>query len=244
MLAAKQLNIGYGANRVIFGPVNFAVQPGEFIALLGVNGIGKSTLLKTIAGLHNKISGNIELDGRELNLLNVSERARFLSIVLTERLTIDHITVRAFIAMGRAPYTNWSGRLRNEDEKQLEQVIKLMKLEALQYRLFNQLSDGEKQKTLIARALCQQTPVIILDEPTAFLDFRNKREILELLANVCNELKKTVILSTHDIEAAFKYCTKFWLMTEAKEFIEVSRQGNYRERINAILFGDTLGGQS
>lgn len=238
MLVAKNLDIGYGEGQVIFPAINFTVGAGEFVALLGVNGIGKSTLLRTIAGLQKKILGSIELNGREIDSLPASERAKLLSIVLTEKIAIDHITVREFIGLGRAPYTNWIGRISDNDMRELDRVIHLMKMEKLQARLFNRLSDGEKQKAMIARALCQQTPVMVLDEPTAFLDFRNKREILDLLASVSSELKKTIILSTHDIEAALKYCSEFWLMTEGREFCEIIKEGNYREKINLKLYGE------
>ena len=119
-----------------------------------------------------------------------------------------------------------------------------MKIEKLRDKLFNQISDGEKQKVLIARALCQQTPVIILDETTAFLDFRNKKEILELLSSVSREMNKVVILSTHDIEASLEYCSKCWLMTEDGKFVEIKRTDNFRTEVTKLLFADTLTGHS
>lgn len=233
---ADKLCIGYTNDKIIYPDISFAAGEGDMIALLGVNGVGKSTLLRTISGLQQAISGSIRIGEKQLTELSVRERAACMSLVLTERMYIDNISVREFIALGRAPYTNWLGRLTDTDEAEIERIIQAMKIEKLSARLFNQLSDGEKQKTAIARALCQQTPVIILDEPTAFLDFRNKREILELLAEISTQMRKIVILSTHDIEASTEYCNKWWLMPESNDFTEVSKMENYRDIIADKLY--------
>ncbi|MFN8323194.1 MAG: ABC transporter ATP-binding protein [Chitinophagales bacterium] len=235
-LEADQLCIGYSADKIIYPDISFTAQAGDMIALLGVNGVGKSTLLRTISGLQQPVSGTVSIGGKRLPELTVQQRALYLSIVLTERMYIEHLSVREFISLGRAPYTNWLGRLTDVDEAEIEHIIQAMKIEKLSTRLFNQLSDGEKQKTAIARALCQQTPVIILDEPTAFLDFRNKRDILELLAEISIEMNKVVILSTHDIEASLEYCSKWWLMPEQKNFTQVSKVEDYRAVIADTLY--------
>lgn len=227
-LQASNLSIGYGNDKIIFDGISFAAGEGDLIALLGVNGIGKSTLLRTISGLQKCVSGNVSVDGKNLETLSVQERAKLISIVLTEKIFVDNISVEEFITLGRAPYTNWLGKLSKEDADEINRVINVMKIEKLQRKLFNRISDGEKQKILIARALCQQTPVIILDEPTAFLDFKNKKDILELLSSVAKDMKKTVILSTHDIDAVLAYCNKCWLMTEQKIFEEVSRTAAFK----------------
>lgn len=234
MLTAKGLNVGYGSNTV-FPAISFSAMPGDVIALLGVNGIGKSTLLRTVAGLQKKLSGDFKIDGKTIEELTASARARLISIVLTERVFIDNISVKEFIALGRSPYTDWLGKLSEQDEQTISSIISLMKIEKLQNRLFNQLSDGEKQKTLIARALCQETPVIILDEPTAFLDFRNKKEILELLQSISATLNKVIIFSTHDIDAALEHCNKCWIMTEEKQFTEVTKSPNFKSDVMQLL---------
>lgn len=234
-LQSNNLSIGYGNDKIIFSNISFAAAEGDLIALLGVNGIGKSTLLRTISGLQKSVSGRILIEGKDLQSLSVQERAKLISIVLTERIFVDNISVKEFITLGRAPYTNWLGKLSQEDADEIERVIAIMKIEKLQHNLFNRLSDGEKQKILIARALCQQTPVIILDEPTAFLDFKNKKDILELLSSIAKEMKKTVILSTHDIDAALAYCNKSWLMAEQKVFEEVSRTAAFKEEVSRKL---------
>ncbi len=240
MLSAENMSIGYGLSPIYAG-INFVAEPGDIIGLLGVNGIGKSTLLRTVAGLQKRTGGTLSLDGLDIHSLPVAQRAKQISIVLTERVFIDNITVKDFIALGRTPYTGWLGHLSEEDEREIEQVIKVVKIEQLQNRFFNQLSDGEKQKAVIARALCQQTPVMILDEPTAFLDFRNKPEILDILKTISRDLKKTIIFSTHDIEASLQYCNKFWIMAETGVFREIKRRATVREVVMAAL---SIPGQS
>ena len=234
MLSAENMSIGYGPCPIYAG-INFVAEPGDMIGVLGVNGIGKSTLLRTLAGLQKRTGGTLSLNGLDVHSLPVNERAQQISIVLTERVFIDNITVKDFIALGRTPYTGWLGHLSDEDEREVEQVIKVVRIEQLQNRFFNQLSDGEKQKAVIARALCQQTPVMILDEPTAFLDFRNKPEILDILKTISNDLKKTIIFSTHDIEASLQYCNKFWIMAETGAFREIKRSATVRELVMAAL---------
>ncbi len=235
-LQAENLSIGYEKSKIVFPNISFAVSEGEFIALLGVNGIGKSTLLRTISGLQKSVSGIISIEGKQFESVTVQERAKLISIVLTEKIFVDNISVREFISLGRMPYTGWFGNLAEEDVQEVEKVISVMKMEKLQDKLFNQISDGEKQKVLIARALCQQTPVIILDEPTAFLDFRNKKEILDLLSSISRSMKKIIILSTHDIEASLAHCSKCWLMTEEKKFVEIVRTANFRNEVmNQLL---------
>jgi iron complex transport system ATP-binding protein len=242
MLVAENIVVGYQKNEIVFPAVNFSAKAGDMIALLGVNGIGKSTLLRTIAGLQKQLAGEIIFDGIKVHSISAQERSRLISVVLTERIFIDNITVKDFILLGRAPYTNWLGTMSEADRAAVEEVIKRVGIEKLRKRQFNQLSDGEKQKVLIARALCQQTPLMILDEPTAFLDFRNKKEVLELLAGIRDELKKIILLSTHDIETALSYCNKCWIMTEDKQFCEIQKGDNYRQQVMDKLFAAPLNG--
>ncbi len=234
-LQADKLTIGYGRDKVTFPEITFVADEGEVIALLGVNGIGKSTLLRTISGLQNAVKGSISIGGKQLKGLTVHERAKLISIVSTERIFVDNISVKEFVTLGRMPYTGWLGNITEKDTKEVDRIITLMKIQPLRNKLFNEVSDGEKQKVLIARALCQHTPVIVLDEPTAFLDFRSKKEILELLSSIAQDLKTTVILSTHDIEISIEYCSKCWLMTEGKTFIELKRSKNFKQEVFDVL---------
>jgi iron complex transport system ATP-binding protein len=234
-LKAKNLGVGYGSNKIVFPNINFSANGGDMIALLGVNGIGKSTLLRSMVGLQASVEGVLEIGGKVLSSLSATEKAKLVSIVLTEKIFIENITVRDFIALGRAPYTSWLGQLSEADNAAIENVIRIMGLEKFTGRFFNELSDGERQKVLIARALCQQTPVIILDEPTAFLDFRNKRDILNTLKQISLELDKIIVFSTHDIETSLAYCNKCWIMTEEKEFHEVVKSGHFEEEVKRKL---------
>lgn len=233
-LQANKLSVGYGS-KVVFPNISFAANEGDVIALLGVNGIGKSTLLRTLSGLQKSVAGEVLIASTEIKNLSAAEKAKLVSIVLTERIYIDNILVKDFVALGRSPYTSWLGQLSAEDEAVVQQVIDVMYLHKLKAKYFNELSDGERQKVLIARALCQQTPLMILDEPTAFLDFKNKRDILGTLQTISAELKKTVIFSTHDIEAALQYCNKCWIMTEQQQFCEVVKSPTFHAEVKQKL---------
>lgn len=229
-LAAKNMSIGYG-NKAVFDNIGFNAAAGDFIALLGINGIGKSTLLKTLGGVINPRGGELLLSSKPYSSYNVSERAKQISLVLTEKLWIDNIAVRDFVAMGRAPYTGAMGTLSERDKKLVQDTLDLSSTAKLADKYFNEISDGEKQKVLLVRALCQATPVIILDEPTAFLDFRNKEDILNILKQAAVTEQKTIILSTHDIDNSLEYCNKCWVMTEEKTFREVQIQGEDSKKL-------------
>jgi len=217
-LSANQLAVGYTSSKPIFSSLNFELNDGDVVALLGINGIGKSTLIRTMSGLLSPLSGSLTINQSSIQELTVQERAKHISIVMTDRIAIEHITVVDFIALGRAPHTNWLGVLQEEDKKLVDETIALLRIQNLQYKRLNELSDGERQKVMIARALCQQTGVIILDEPTAFLDFRSKAEILRLLQHVAQTLHKIILFSTHDIDLALQHASTVWVMTEQKEF--------------------------
>lgn len=234
-ISANNIQVGYKKGEPVFSNINFTAEAGDMITLLGVNGIGKSTLLRTLTGLQQPLQGEVNINNKILSTTSAAEKAQLVSVVLTEKLVIDNLSVRSLIALGRSPYTGWLGQISAEDEKVIADIITLLKLGKLQHKNLNELSDGERQKVLIARALCQQTPVIILDEPTAFLDFRNKRDILATLQGICECMGKTVILSTHDIETALEYCNKCWIMTEDKRFAEVKRSANFAIEVKQLL---------
>jgi iron complex transport system ATP-binding protein len=242
MLDAKNLDIGYDLAAPVFSKIAFTLSNGDMVALLGENGIGKSTLLRTMAGLQAQLTGTLEIGGKDIYAMPASQRAKLISIVFTERLPIDHINVRDFIALGRAPYTAWLGTESESDRAIVERVIAQVNIEKLKFKLFNRISDGEKQKVLIARALCQQTSVLLLDEPTAFLDFRNKKDVLALLNGISQKMNNIVVISTHDIEAALEYCNKFWIMNTEGQFMQIGKAGNYRDKVKAILYGKELNG--
>lgn len=214
-IVTENLSVGYASKynqKVVAKDINACVCSGELTCLLGANGIGKSTLLRTISAFQPKLSGSVYIDGKELEAYHEKELSKLVSVVLTERLDIKNMTARELIGLGRSPYTGFWGRLSEEDEQIVNQAIGLVRIDKLAERLVHTLSDGERQKVMIAKALAQETPVILLDEPTAFLDFPSKVEIMQLLHRLTRKTNKTIFLSTHDLELALQIADKIWLM--------------------------------
>jgi iron complex transport system ATP-binding protein len=212
----KQLSVGYQqsgeAPLKVLREVNLTAAPGEMVALIGSNGIGKSTLLRTLAGFQPWFDGDILVKGRSLSSLNPREAARIISFVSTEIIRVPNLSVFDLVAYGRFPYTNWIGMLTGEDRFIIADAINKVGLNGFEQRPVMQISDGERQRAMIARALAQDTPVIILDEPTAYLDVSNKYEIFHLLQLLAFEKKKTIVLSTHDLNIALREVDKLWLI--------------------------------
>lgn len=216
------LLIGYrtSANRksVVFGPVNAEISDAEMIGIVGRNGIGKSTLLRTIAGLHPQLSGKVIIDGIENTKIPAKERARLVSFVSTESPGLQHIKVEELIGMGRFPYTGWFGKLAESDREMVQKSVDLTGISHLLKKSVHELSDGERQKVMIARALAQDTPIIILDEPTAFLDLPARYDILRILNDLTLLHGKTILFTTHDLTIAVDVADKLWLMAEGNLF--------------------------
>lgn len=211
----KELTTGYRSKRgehVVSKQITATLQAGELTCLLGPNGAGKSTLLRTLAAFQPPLSGEMLLDGQLLQEYTAQQLAMRIGVVLTERPSIKGMRVREMVAMGRSPYTGFWGGLKAEDEKAVDEAIAQVGIRNLEHRQVDTLSDGERQKVMIAKALAQQTPIIFLDEPTAFLDFPSKVEMLLLLRRLAREMQKTVFLSTHDIELALQTADRLWLM--------------------------------
>lgn len=204
-----------GKNIPIFGPVNAVARPGEMVGLIGRNGIGKSTLLRTIAGLQPQLQGKILINGTENNRIKLKMLARLISFVSTEPVFARQLNVGELIAMGRFPHTGWLGRLDQTDKKAIDAAVELAGVSLFLKKPLFELSDGERQKVMIARALAQDTPVIILDEPTAFLDLPARFEILSILHNLARDNDKTVLFSTHDLSIAADIADKLWIMTDS-----------------------------
>ncbi len=205
------LSIGYGG-RPLLPPLSATLGEGELCALLGANGAGKSTLLRTMAGFLPRLSGELLLDGTDTSRLTPSQLSRRVGVVLTERVSALGLTVRGLVSLGRSPYTGYFGRMQEEDLRAVEAALGMVGITGLASRETSTLSDGERQKAMIAKALAQQTPVILLDEPTAFLDFPSKVELMLLLRRLCREMRKSVLLSTHDLDLALQVCDKVWLI--------------------------------
>lgn len=229
----KNLTIGYqtkGNNKVVAENLNAAIQGGELTCLLGRNGIGKSTLLRTLSAFQPALGGEISLrtplnlpkrepsplsEGQDrvaLSSLTDKQLSRLIGVVLTEKPDVRNMTTEELVGMGRSPYTGFWGTLSKNDQQIIDEAIQLVGIELLQGRYIHTLSDGERQKVMIAKALAQQTPIIYLDEPTAFLDFPSKVEVMQLLLRLAHEEQKTIFLSTHDVELSLQMADRIWLM--------------------------------
>lgn len=210
-ITLKNLTIGYDGKAVADG-INATLESGQLTCLLGANGVGKSTLLRTISAFQEAVAGEVLYDGTPLNDISPKERARMIGVVLTQRPQVQYMRVRELVGLGRSPYTGFWGRLAEDDEAIVEEAMERVGIMPLAERLVHTLSDGERQKAMIAKALAQQTPVIFLDEPTAFLDFPSKVETMQLLHSLCHDMDMMVFLSTHDVEIALQMSDRIWLM--------------------------------
>jgi iron complex transport system ATP-binding protein len=213
-ISFKNLIIGYdNSDKNNFPVISSQISGSEFIVLLGRNGIGKSTLLRTLAGLQSPVAGELNLMGQNINRYSQKEKAALISFVSTEKLRIANLTVFDLVSLGRYSYTNWLGLLDEKDRSVVYDSMKMAKVLHLANNNINEISDGELQRVMIARTLAQNTPVIILDEPTSFLDLPNKFEILLLLRKLAWNKNKTIILSTHDLDMAARIADNIWIMT-------------------------------
>ena len=211
MIQLRHLTVGYG-ERAVLSDISQTLQAGRMVSLLGANGVGKSTILRTLSGFLPPLDGKVLLDGRDLSSLSPSQRARAISVVLTERVEVPYMKVKDLVGMGRSPYTGFFGTLSTEDKAIVDEAIEMVEIANLCERTVDTLSDGERQKALLAKALAQQTPVILLDEPTAYLDFHAKVSTLRLLLRLAHGLNKTVLLSTHDVEMAIQLSDELWIV--------------------------------
>jgi len=196
----------------VLGNLNLSADECELIALIGCNGAGKSTLLRTIARLQPAISGEIMLADKLLGHYSRTEMAGLLSMVSTETVSVSHLTVRQLVSFGRFPHTNWIGKLTAEDIALVEEAMQLTGITSLGDKNLHEISDGERQRAMIARTLAQDTPLILLDEPTAFLDMPNKYEVVHLLHRLTRTKRKTILFATHDLNIAMQQADKLWLM--------------------------------
>ena len=205
MIRLNDLTIGYG-RRILLQHASATIPAGELVALVGRNGTGKSTLLRAIAGLGERLGGEIRLDGHSLETLSPQQLATTVSFVTTERVRIPNLRCEDVVALGRAPYTNWIGRMQEADRAVVERSLRLVGMSAFARKTMDRMSDGECQRVMIARALAQDTPVILLDEPTAFLDLPNRYELATLLRRLTRDEGKCILFSTHELDIALTLC--------------------------------------
>ena len=205
MITLQQLTLGFNS-RILLNNCNATFEQGSLTALVGRNGAGKSTLLRVLAALDNPQAGDVIINNTPISSLNAEQRARLISFVSTQRVRVSNLKCKDVVAIGRTPYTNWMGSLQEQDKQCVAHALEAVGMTAFADRPIDTLSDGECQRIMIARALAQQTPIILLDEPTAFLDIPNRFEICRLLATLAHTENKTIIFSTHDIDAAMPVC--------------------------------------
>lgn len=217
MIALRNLQIGYSQRKKtlpVFSGLSAEFRAGELVGLMGNNGVGKSTLLKTITGTLPALSGEVLLNGKNIGAYTASELAQQLSIVVTERIGGFNLTARDVVASGRIPYINVFGKLGVEDEAIIAQSLEQMGIAPLKDKLVDELSDGQRQKVMIAKSLAQQTPVIVLDEPTAFLDYNSKHQLFKTLKALCEQQHKLIIVSSHDLDLMKPYINRSLTMEE------------------------------
>lgn len=217
ILKTKNLDIGYNSKKKetrIAKDININLNKGELIALVGGNGIGKSTLLRTLTKVQPALNGDIFIKEKSLNNYNNLELAKVMSLVLTEPISSKNLSVFELVALGRQPYTNWIGNLATTDLEAVKKAIQLTNIEDLQHKKCFELSDGQLQKVMITRALAQDTPIIILDEPTTHLDMYHKAYLLKLLKQLTIDTGKTILFSSHEIDLAIQLCDSMIVMTK------------------------------
>lgn len=214
IVEVSALTTGYrGArvNSVVSSSLDLQACAGDLIMLMGPNGSGKSTLMRTISGLIAPLEGEVKIAGQLTQGIKEQDRAKLMSIVLTERIEHSTLSVWDIVSTGRYPHLGWRGKLHREDIKLLDHYLEVCNAERLKYRCFSELSDGEKQRVMIVRALAQDTPLMLLDEPTAHLDLPSRLEILSMLRRLSRELGKCILVSTHELDLALQWADVIWL---------------------------------
>ena len=214
VIELHNLSIGYHKDKgrlCILKDLNAALHRGELVCLVGENGVGKSTLLRTISNVQPPLSGEVSILQKPLKAYSASELARTISLVLTDRIYAGNLTVREIVTLGRHPYTGWLGNLGKEDHKKVDWSLEITGTRHLENQLISELSDGQFQKTLIARALAQDSTIIILDEPTAHLDLVNKIIILKLLKDLAANTGKSILMATHELELGLQIADHLWM---------------------------------
>jgi len=216
ILTTHNLSIGYskkGKTDVIQSGLDLQLRAGELVCLIGPNGSGKSTLLRTLTGLQKSLEGKTLIDGKDITLIKQHEKALKLALVLTERVDIENTTVYNLVSLGRHPHSDWWGNVTDQEDAIIREAITMVHMDHKMHQNINELSDGERQRAMIAKALAQDTAIIMLDEPTAHLDLPNRVEIMLLLHRLAHKTQKAILLSTHELDLALQAADKIWLIS-------------------------------
>lgn len=219
ILSTSDLQVGYPNKKgaiIIASDINLEIAEGELVGLIGINGVGKSTLLRSLTGVQEPLKGNVSIGGKDLTEIPSEKLSELISIVLTEQPISKNLSVFELIALGRQPYTNWIGTLTSRDREYITNALKLVDILDLQHKKCYELSDGQLQKVLIARALAQDTSLVVLDEPTTHLDIYHQAYVLKLLKDLTHQTKKGILFATHEINLAIQLCDRIILMQRDK----------------------------
>lgn len=244
LLKTEKLAVGYQSPsevKTIISQVDLNLNEGELIGLVGINGSGKSTLLRSLAGLQKPLQGRLYLHDTLFGNIPAEKRAQLLSVVLTGQYISKNLSVLELIALGRQPYTNWLGKLSKKDKEKIDFAIQATALEDLVYNKCHSLSDGQLQRALVARAVAQDTSLIILDEPTTHLDLHHKASVLNLLQEICKKTGRTILFSTHDIELIIPLCDKMIVLKDQKSIIEKPKILIEREVFSSLFPSKIIG---
>lgn len=242
VLQAHNITIGY-SGRIPAGiarNISLKLKKGSLTALIGANGVGKSTLLRTLTALQKPLAGHIELNGRNIETFTAKEMAQNLSIVLTESLPPSNLTVFELVALGRQPYTNWLGTITAEDTQKINEAMQLTQVQHLAEKKHYEISDGQLQKVLIARALAQDTPLIILDEPTIHLDLLHKVSLLRLLKQLSEKTGKCILYSTHDLDLALQLSDEIIVMANGSAVQDTAENHIKAKKFDSIFEGSGI----
>lgn len=217
MLQVQALQVGY-PQRVLFKNMHFSCEKGQLTCLLGRNGAGKSSLIRVLSGLQTQTAGEILIENAPLSNFKLQDIAQKVAIVLSDKPQTEYLTVYETVAFGRTPYLNWQGKYNSEDKKIIEKSLEITHLQAFSNKYLHTLSDGERQRVMLARALAQDTPIIILDEPTAYLDVFYRKQMMSLLKKIAIEQEKCILLSTHEVDLALELANQLILVNLKGEF--------------------------
>lgn len=235
MIKLEDLTVGYGS-RLLIEHADSEFAAGRLVALIGRNGAGKSTLMRAIAGLSRPMGGRVLIAGRDVASMSAADRARAVALVTTERVRIANMRCRDIVALGRAPYTDWIGRLSAADRQAVDQALEAVGMADYAHRTMDRMSDGECQRIMVARAIAQDTPAILLDEPTSFLDLPNRYQLCRLLARLCHDQGKSIIFSTHELDIALNICDDIALVDSPRLLTLPSAQMEAAGHIRRLFF--------